>query len=84
MFVRESDFEEAAKLFEETKNDSEKTAENSECPKCKSKDVILKFKYNWIALFIMLISFSFTPKNGSKIKYKCKECSFVWEDEIEV
>lgn len=80
LLVRESDYEAALKLFKETQNDSERVNEKLECPQCNSTEVITMYKFNWIALFVMFISFSFTPKAGSAKKNKCNKCNFIWED----
>jgi DNA-directed RNA polymerase subunit M/transcription elongation factor TFIIS len=84
LLVRESDYEAALEIFNEIRNDSENEKEKLECPKCSSKEVVLKYKQNWTALLIMLLSFSFTPNTGNTIKYKCKKCKFTWEDELKV
>ena len=82
LLVRESDYESALKLFNETQKHSDRSNEKLECPQCNSIEVISKYKYNWIALLVMLISFSFTPKAGGIKKYNCKKCNFIWEDRI--
>ena len=80
LLIKESDYEDANKLFSDSEKEIDISNKNLVCPNCSSNDVLIKNKHYWFMLIIMFLSFSFTPNAGNLKIYKCKICKHVWEN----
>ena len=80
LLVRESDYQESLDVLNDLGNEIQEADSRVLCPNCNSDDVKSKLIRHWIAILIMIFSFSVTPSTSNLKKYKCNNCGKKWSD----